>query len=286
MTFDSLLLHPEAEKRLAATLKQPGHGLLLSGPAQTGKALIARQLAADLLETDVNKLDNEGVYRQIETADKNISIEQIREAVAFMRLKPLGARKIKRILCIVDADKLTLPAQNAILKLLEEPPAATVILLTSSYPKRLLHTVRSRVHELPLPAPTGDQIRTYLSGQHAADEISQAVLMGGGRVGAVISLLRGEGAAMPLAEVKKTLQLDLFGQLLLVDSKLKNKDEALSFVEILLQIAAATTLKLAETGKPVAHWLIIHRAALAADDALSKNANPKLVMTELMLSLR
>ena len=65
----------------------------------------------------------------------------------------------QRVVIITDADRLTLPAQNALLKTLEEPPAGTTILLTATSPTALLPTVLSRCTMLYLP-PVPDDILT------------------------------------------------------------------------------------------------------------------------------
>ncbi len=56
---------------------------------------------------------------------------------------------------IVDAERMTIPAQNAFLKTLEEPPPRTLILLISHHPEQLLTTILSRVIQMPLLPPAG-----------------------------------------------------------------------------------------------------------------------------------
>lgn len=56
-----------------------------------------------------------------------------------------------RIVVIWEADKMNAECANKLLKILEEPPAGTIFLLTSEHPERLLATIKSRVQEIPLP---------------------------------------------------------------------------------------------------------------------------------------
>jgi DNA polymerase III subunit delta' len=84
-----------------------------------------------------------------------VLIEQVRELIAHLGIKP--ARAKARIAIIDDAETLNLPAQNALLKTLEEPPGHAIIFLIADNANVLLDTVRSRlrpVHFTILP-PAG-----------------------------------------------------------------------------------------------------------------------------------
>jgi len=70
------------------------------------------------------------------------TIEAIRQAKIWLAKKPFSSPK--KIVIITEAQNLTLPAQNALLKTLEEPPAHSLIILTTPNPALLLPTVVSR----------------------------------------------------------------------------------------------------------------------------------------------
>jgi len=70
------------------------------------------------------------------------AIEAIRQAKIWLAKKPFSGQK--KIIIIAEAQNLTLPAQNALLKTLEEPPAHSLIILTTPNPALLLPTVVSR----------------------------------------------------------------------------------------------------------------------------------------------
>jgi DNA polymerase III subunit delta' len=89
--------------------------------------------------------------RQRPWAAPTISIDQIRELRRSAILKPLEGRQVA---VIAEADKMTIPATNALLKLLEEPPDSLFLILTSSQANSLLPTILSRCQEIrlgPLP---------------------------------------------------------------------------------------------------------------------------------------
>ena len=71
-----------------------------------------------------------------------ITIDQIRNLIRWAHLKPFSKKQKTAI--IQPAQKMTHQAQNALLKVLEEPPENTVIILTVDDPDNLLPTVRSR----------------------------------------------------------------------------------------------------------------------------------------------
>jgi len=74
--------------------------------------------------------------------DPSITIQQIRQAEKFLSRKAYQADK--KILYLPEAEKLTLPAQHCLLKTLEEPPANSLIILTSPHHHLLLPTINSR----------------------------------------------------------------------------------------------------------------------------------------------
>ena len=77
-----------------------------------------------------------------ESKSRVITIDQIRELMQMVNLKPTAAEF--KVGIIVAADRLTLQAANAFLKTLEEPPAKSILILLSTEPQRILDTILSR----------------------------------------------------------------------------------------------------------------------------------------------
>ncbi|MFB9150623.1 DNA polymerase III subunit delta' [Roseovarius ramblicola] len=157
--------HPVARRILA--LSEPGLFLLRRGPNDKGD-----RLAQDIRVAQVRKMSN---FFALSSAD--------------------GGRRV----VIVDAaDELNTQAANALLKMLEEPPARTVMLLVAHQPSGLLPTIRSRCRMLRLgPLGPADMARA-LDQAGIAPGTDPAVLaeLSAGSVGAAVRLVTLEGAAL------------------------------------------------------------------------------------------
>ncbi len=112
-----------------------------------------------------------------------VLIEQVRELIAHLGIKP--SRAPVRTAIIDDAETLNLPAQNALLKTLEEPPGYSVIFLIADNPNSLLDTVRSRLRPVHFPALPVSDIALLLERKAALEP---------GRAGALARLARGSAA--------------------------------------------------------------------------------------------
>ena len=103
-----------------------------------------------------------------EGASYSIKIEKIRDIIYQASLKPYEARK--RVFIINDAEEMTEEAQNALLKLLEEPPRNHILILTASNTAGLLPTVLSRCKVLKFYSLGQDQIQEFLQGGDIEEE--------------------------------------------------------------------------------------------------------------------
>ena len=138
------------------------HAWLLAGPRGVGKGGFADWAAHHLLEADDPESQGAHLlaagshpdFRRLERLPnektgnlaRNISVDQVRSLRAlFATATSLGNR---RVIVVDSIDEMERGASNAILKMLEEPPASTIFLLVSHAPGRLLPTIRSRCRTL------------------------------------------------------------------------------------------------------------------------------------------
>lgn len=287
--FENLLIHPLSRAALDNFLTAPTHAVLLYGPDANGKSLIARELAAALLGCESSELTNQPGLLEISPDEKGkIGITVVRAVTAFTSLKTLGSGQIRRVILILDADRLTTPAQQALLKLVEEPPEDTVVLFVTALQHQLLPTIVSRVRRLFIRHPEAKQLQAYLAAKDLdAEAIKAATVISGGSVGTALVYLDKTGISSEdtMSQTRRIIGLPLFDQLLLIDTELKEANTAASFVSDLSKLAEISLHRTAGT-KGASQWLTISSAAARASRYLQRKANTKLVLTELMLALR
>ncbi len=120
---------------------------------------------------------------------QSYSIDQVRALIDQVALKPTEGRK--RIFILGDANLLSLPAIQASLKVLEEPPPNGMILLTCANAESLLPTVLSRCQEVALAPVAPDHLAPALKQRFDIDaqQAMETALLSGGRPGWAIEAL-------------------------------------------------------------------------------------------------
>ncbi len=150
----NLIVHPATHTALQSLVRHPSGTTIFEGPTGIGKTSACLALAAELNCRGTYPDDcascrqfaggNSSAILVLERTDKaSIGIEQVRSLIHTIGLQPTKDVKI-RVVAILDGHLLTTEAQNALLKLLEEPPERTIILITTLHAEALLATVRSR----------------------------------------------------------------------------------------------------------------------------------------------
>ncbi len=145
-----------------------GHAYLFVGPHHVGKTTVAQMFATALVNgkkqcpapqahTDIYVVEPENVVTKSGARrTKSIGVETVRTVTTYAAQTPLAG--VRRVIIIASADKLTIAAQNALLKTLEEPAEHTVIILTTAYEGQLLETVRSRAQRIALLPVSDNEI--------------------------------------------------------------------------------------------------------------------------------
>ncbi len=167
----------------AVATGQVHHAYLFTGPEQVGKTTLARLFAQALhcqadatkrpcgvcdpcqriareAHPDVRLITPQGKAGSPARGGGEILIEQVRGLIHEAVLSPLSGRH--KVFLVREVDRASAPAMNALLKTLEEPPPAVVIVLTSSHPERLLPTIISRCQVLPLRPVAAHEIEAML----------------------------------------------------------------------------------------------------------------------------
>lgn len=285
-----MLINPQTAEQLAAFIKQPAHGLLLSGPRGSGKKFLAVRLTAALLGTTTSKLDTHPYFLKIakEEGKSEISIDAARELIKKLSLRVAEnqGRAVNRVALIADAGTLSTEAQNAVLKLLEEPPAGSLLILTADTDTDLLPTVVSRLQKIAVrPAGLTDS-QAYWENSHQTAEIASAWMLSGGSPG-LMSALLDQAQEHPLkvavAEAKEFIQMNKYQRVTLLRTAAKDKEKFELFLEALAKVLRALQQAAIDQNKPSNSDKIL-QTRQAVDDALNsqrKNTNLRLLALSL-----
>ncbi|WP_120501424.1 DNA polymerase III subunit delta' [Roseovarius sp. EL26] len=205
------------------------HAWLMAGPRGVGKATLAWRIARFLLATP--DADDGGLFGEAMPSPETLDIssehpvarrllagsdpglyhitrsvnektgkmrdailaDAVRELNQFLQLS--AADGGRRVVIIDSADEMNTQAANALLKMLEEPPALTTFLLITHQPARLLPTIRSRCRVLRLNTLSEHDMATALAqaGVEQAEDAPALAALSGGSVGESIRLINQDG---------------------------------------------------------------------------------------------
>ncbi len=322
MTLADVIGHATATARLrrAVTSDRPASAYLFSGPAGVGKRAVADAFALELLCATPARAGACGACAQcvrvaagthpdvtvvVRDADRrDIRTEQVRELSRWLALRPLMARR--KIALVDGADTLNEHGQNALLKTLEEPPGAAVLVLTAGRASRLLPTVRSRCQPVRLDPLSDAELARFLETRQVTRE--EAVLLvarAGGCPGRALALRDDPQAEqrtrllerlaqlpdLPAADLSALAQTVARGE---VDAAM---DVIATWYRDLLGLAAGSGAALRNpdaagaleaTARRTTVPAVLHQLRAVCDtiEALHRNANRALAVETLLLALR
>ncbi len=142
------------------------HAHIITGPDGIGKSIIAKMFARKILgkTEDINYADI--IHYRSEKA--SLGIDEVRRIIEEVSKKPYeGDRKV---IIIHEGDKLTVQAQNAMLKTIEEPPKGVYIILLTESLELLLDTIKSRCQIYKLTPLSKNDMLKYLNSIGETDE--------------------------------------------------------------------------------------------------------------------
>lgn len=219
------------------------HALLLRGRAGTGKQDFALDLAKAILCAQKSEISEqkqacgncpscswfaEGAHpdfmligpEDAETADdespkkkttkkSQISVAKIRQLIDYLALSSHQVNG-HRVIVISPADMLNGASANALLKMLEEPPANTLFFLVTSQPQRLLATITSRCQTIDMPLPNKAEALAWLSSYQINNAENALDLAGGAPLLALQMAEEGDASAQLAKNLALGAKLDPF----------------------------------------------------------------------------
>ncbi len=201
--FNRFVGNEDTVERLSLMLSsgRVPHAMIFEGDKGTGRRTLARMMARAVACSGENKpcgvcescriSENPDIVTVI-PEKSSITVDQIRSVRNDAYILPNQSEK--RVFIIPDANLMNEQAQNALLKVFEEPPRRVVFILTCEYSGQLLSTVVSRAAVFKLSPPDRSAACEYIKQNHPDyDEaaVNDAVRTSSGNIGVALSVLSG-----------------------------------------------------------------------------------------------
>lgn len=288
MGFEAFLGNERLKENLTGSLRRGriSHFYLICGPEGSGKHTLAKLLAEAILCTgDAAPCGRCNACRKVRDGNhpdfitvtdpehKNIAVKIVREIRDDMFIRPNEAdHKI-----YLFAQDMGMEGQNALLKVLEEPPEYGVFMILTENPEKILPTVRSRCTELKLSALPVDTLRGALAQQFpnaSQEDLTAAIERSGGFLGQAQKILESGEAVMEQSVIfaESFARRDTLALTGLLVSMEKTKRDQL--VEILSQ-----WLELLEAA-------LAHRSGMNAVSSLARLLSAERSSQELLAAIR
>ncbi|KEI00567.1 DNA polymerase III subunit delta' [Clostridium botulinum] len=150
MSFENIIGHDLIKREINNSIdsRKFSHAHLIVGEDGIGKSLIAREIALKVLGKIEDRDYVDIIQWRVEKNKQSIGVDNIRDIIKEVNKKPY--EEDKKVIIVYEAERMTIEAQNAFLKTIEEPPAGVLIILLSSNLELMLETIKSRcqIHKL------------------------------------------------------------------------------------------------------------------------------------------
>lgn len=293
------------------------HGFVIHGETGLGKKTIARYIAKTLLcekrqsrpcgkcRSCINV--TKGIHSDLIIPEQSgklmtYTVETCRKICADAIIKPNDSDK--KIYLFADADNIQIPAQNSLLKVIEEPPEFVYFIFTVKSRDSFLPTILSRVISLAASPCSRDECAAALAFKgFDSNQISKALSIFGGNIGMSVKYLENEDLQTIASLTKKAtdsiINRDAYSLLVTLSSDiLKDRKNAVTFLEMLDRVIRdAAVVQISGSEEcigccPKASMLLserisaasaekIHNAIAEAADDFRANVNSSLIMSGL-----
>lgn len=144
MSFQDVIGHGAIKKQIISSISlgKFSHAHILSGEDGIGKSVLANEIALKLLGKTEKRQYTDIINIKIGKNKKSIGIDEIKNVIKEVNIKPYEGDK--KVIIIYNADFITVEAQNAFLKTIEEPPKGIFIIMLCENLENILETIKSR----------------------------------------------------------------------------------------------------------------------------------------------
>jgi DNA polymerase-3 subunit delta' len=276
--MSKLIINPTSEKNILKLAKHLPQSLLLTGNDGVGLSSVAKYFAELRNVKPIITLPEKDEKIDIENGIINVDI--MRRLYEDTRTKPSGDRLI-----VIDyADRMTNQAQNAFLKLLEEPGEGTYFILVCHSVSKLLPTILSRVEKIQIKNITRSQSEELLNQLKVTDKTkrSQILFMAEGLPATITNLANDnklfEKNSQIVCDARELIRGNQYQKLLIIQ---KYKDNRTGALDLLINMTKILKLSLNSNPQPEA----INRldVVLSAYDQIESNGNIRLVLASTVI---
>jgi len=185
---EGIIGHATQLRLLSSWIHHPAPGYLFVGPTHLGKRLIAERFVCALLDLEQDTLPAahaDFVVLEPEEGKNVVSVERVREARCRLAERPMVASRV--VVFIPAMNRLNEEGMNALLKVLEEPPAGAVFVCVSESLHRVPATIKSRLVILPFTSVPRAEIEEGLRARGiSSKDLEDRVMHARGRPGLAI----------------------------------------------------------------------------------------------------
>ncbi len=272
----TILVHEKTQHSLTAFRDAPPHAVLFAGLKGIGLHALAEEIAQQW-GTVLTTIEPTAKSK---TSLATIDAKTIRELYEQTRMKA----ESRYVAIIDDADTMTDTAQNALLKLLEEPAKNMHFILTSHRPDNLLATIRSRVQTVLVhPIDSAASARLLRSLGVTDDAVKQQLLYVADGLPAELTRLAGnksylEATIGNVRQARDFLSGNTYTRMVTIQAVATSRQTALDFIDTTVLMLK----KVIETNYDVQNVQLLD-ALLDAKEAIGRNANVKLQLASVVL---
>ncbi|MGH4052467.1 MAG: DNA polymerase III subunit delta' [Clostridium sp.] len=162
MNGERIIGHSNILNQISQSIKlgKLSHAHLIVGEDGIGKSILAKNIGFIILEKDQDKQYVDLIEWKVEKNKSTIGVNSIRSLVEEINKKPFEGDK--KVIIIYHADKMTVQAQNAFLKTIEEPPKNVTIFLLCENLEVILDTIKSRCQIHKLKSLNANEMEQFL----------------------------------------------------------------------------------------------------------------------------
>ena len=271
------IFHPATATMIERMSRQLPQSLLLSGDRGSGLMTAAKYLAGKQIIAVVEPVD---AKEAVDHDRGTIKVDAIRELYEQTRAK----HTTRQVVIIDGADHMSHGAQNAFLKLLEEPNEHIHFILTAHNPRALLPTIHSRVQQVALLPITTEQTTEFLAEKGMTDpkKLAQLRFIADGMPAELSRLLSDDAyftaRAGNMGDARTFIQGSSFDRLAVAFRYSTQRDTALQLLD-----SALVILRKSLSSNPEPRLVGQLERTLAAREAIDANHHVRLQLTQLVV---